>query len=36
MAITKKDKNGKKKINWLGLVIEVVKVAIAFFTGTQI
>lgn len=26
----------KKKFNWLGLVIEVVKVAIAFLTGTQI
>lgn len=26
----------KKKINWLGLAIEIVKVAIAFFTGTQI
>lgn len=26
----------KKKINWLGLVIEIAKVAIAFFTGTQV
>ena len=26
----------KKKINWLGLVVEIAKVAIAFFTGTQV
>ena len=26
----------KKKFNWLGLVVEIVKVAIAFLTGTQI
>lgn len=26
----------KKKFNWLGLAIEIVKVAIAFFTGTQV
>lgn len=26
----------KKKINWLGLVIEIVKAAVAFFAGTQV
>lgn len=26
----------KKKFNWLGFAIEVVKLAIAFLTGTQI
>lgn len=26
----------KKKFNWLGLVIEIVKVTIAFLTGTQV
>lgn len=36
MAIMKRDRNGQKKINWLGLVVEIVKVAIAFFAGVQI
>lgn len=27
---------GKKKFNWLGFVIEVAKLAIAFLTGTQV
>lgn len=26
----------KKKFNWKGFIIEVVKLAVAFFTGTQI
>ena len=26
----------KKKINWLGLLIEVVKVVVSFIAGTQI
>lgn len=26
----------KKKINWLGLVIEIVKVAISFLTGASL
>ena len=26
----------KKKFNWLGFVVEVVKLAIAFLTGTQV
>lgn len=29
-------KQEKKKFNWLGFVIEVVKLAIAFVTGSQI
>lgn len=36
MGILKKADDGKKKINWLGLVIEIVKVAIAFFAGVQV
>lgn len=29
-------KSEKKKFNWLGFAIEVVKLAIAFLTGTQV
>lgn len=36
MAIMKRDQNGRKKINWLGLVVEIVKVAVAFFAGVQL
>lgn len=36
MAIMKQDQSGRKKINWLGLVVEIVKVAVAFFAGVQI
>lgn len=36
MAIVKRDRNGRKKINWLGLVIEIVKAAVAFFAGVQV
>jgi len=28
--------NPKKKYNWLSLVIDVVKVVISFFAGTQV
>lgn len=28
--------NPKKKINWLGLIIEVIKVVASFVAGTQI
>lgn len=28
--------NPKKKINWLGLIIEVIKVVVSFVAGTQI
>ena len=30
------NEKGKKKFNWLGFVVEVVKLAIAFVTGTQV
>ena len=30
------NKSEKKKFNWLGFAIEVVKLAIAFLTGTQV
>lgn len=36
MAIIKKNDDGTKKVNWLGLVIEVVKAVIAFLAGTQV
>ena len=36
MGVLKTSEEGKKKVNWLGLAIEIVKVAIAFFTGTQV
>lgn len=29
-------KQEKQKFNWLGFAIEVVKLAIAFLTGTQV
>lgn len=36
MGVTKKDSEGRKKINWLGLLIEIAKAAIAFFAGSQV
>ena len=34
--VLKMSQEGKKKFNWLGFVVEVVKLAIAFVTGTQV